>query len=159
MHGYQKWLFFYSFVALTVLLITSAIFLASPEKYFFPLLFFPVALFFWLKFTSPEAVSTSVWSIRLFLILIGLSALFLGSYFSYKQLKPYPTISCQPTKSAIEQIKEAVNESSPSGQLDQSTVTKLGQIENDLAEVKAMLQAKNMQLGVDEQASASSIIK
>ena len=81
MKRFEKILFAYSIVAVTAVLITFGLYSPSPQNLISSLLLAPIALYFWLKITSPQEVNVSKWSLRLVAIVAILTAL--GVYGSF----------------------------------------------------------------------------
>jgi hypothetical protein len=146
----QKLLSFYSIIVVTALVIGAPFFQSRTEGLFILVLFAPVAIFFWLKVTNPEKVSTLTWSLRLVVVIGILTGLGICGYHLYRQ-KP-PDVKCAPCK-GLGSSESPSPVASESATLDENLIKPkddLSQIKNDLKEIKAMLNAKGLALGITE---------
>ena len=75
MRKFEKFMFFYSLVAVTVLAISSAIFSPGPQNIIAGIAYLPIFVFFWLRLTSPNDTDAAGWSARLAVVAVLLSAL------------------------------------------------------------------------------------
>jgi hypothetical protein len=81
MKSFEKFLFFYSIVAITVIFFTSAIFNRSPQNIISGLATLPLVLYFWLRLTSASSTTVSRWSLRFLVIIVVLCVLGIFTYF------------------------------------------------------------------------------
>lgn len=94
-------LFYYSLIAVTVLLAGSFFLLPSPQNIANTLILVPVAFLLWTYATNPNSVTASTWSIR-FVIVIGLvSSLAVFSYFLSMKYLPKSAPIVDPALSDI----------------------------------------------------------
>jgi hypothetical protein len=151
----QKILSFYSIIVVTALVVGAPFFQSRAEGLFILVLFAPVAIFFWLKITHPEKVDTLNWSLRLVVVLGLLSSLTLFGYYLSRQNKPteYKPVNQKVPTEDLSPI------SSQSGTLDEETLLKpkddLTEIKNDIKEIKAILNAKGLNLGITDNPTPS----
>lgn len=88
MKRYEKIIFIYSIIAITGFFMTSALLSPSPLNLISGILILPIFFYFWLKFTNAEKVTLNLWSIRLLIVIILISALSIYAYFlSQLQIK------------------------------------------------------------------------
>lgn len=71
MLAYQKFLFYYSLIVSSLLLIVSLFFLPQPQNFFALALFTPITLYFWFKFTLAEEKSPYRWSLKMLGLLLA----------------------------------------------------------------------------------------
>jgi len=81
MKSFEKFLFYYSIVAITAIFFTTAIFSPTPQNIISAVLLLPLTVYFWLKLTNPESVNISKWSVRFLLIIVILSSFGIFTYF------------------------------------------------------------------------------
>jgi len=81
MRKFEKYIFIYSAIAVTVFFLTSAFLSPTPQNFISGILILPIFLYFWLKLTSAQEVDLSKWSIRLLIIIVLISALAVYTYF------------------------------------------------------------------------------
>lgn len=84
MKRFEKILFFYSIIAVTVLLVSFGILEPRPINLISTVLLIPPVFYFWIRLTSPEATSPEKWSLR---FLISLAALCLFGIYAFNLLK------------------------------------------------------------------------
>jgi hypothetical protein len=72
---FEKFLFFYSILAVTVIAVSLGVFEPKPVNLITCLVLVPMIFYFWIRLTSPEAVSAEKWSLRFLLALFILSIL------------------------------------------------------------------------------------
>jgi hypothetical protein len=77
----EKFLFFYSIVAVTGLLVASGIFDPRPLNLISVGLLAPILIYFWIKLTNPASVTAEAWTLRLFVSIAVLSGLFIYGRF------------------------------------------------------------------------------
>lgn len=84
MKGFEKFLFFYSILVVTVLLISFGLFEPSPLNFISTILLIPACFYFWVRLTNPQAVSAERWSFRFLTSLIILSLVGVGGFYFSK---------------------------------------------------------------------------
>ncbi|CAN5349537.1 hypothetical protein BH10PAT1_BH10PAT1_0950 [soil metagenome] len=80
MRKYEKFLFFYSVVFLTIFIISYTVFYPSPINFLTGILIFPIIFYFWVRVTNPEKTTPLNCSIRFIFVLTLLSILGIGAY-------------------------------------------------------------------------------
>jgi hypothetical protein len=80
MKSFERFLFFYSIVAITALFISFGIFSPKPLNLISLVLIIPVIFYFWVRLTSPEATSAEKWSVRFVTVIVILSGLGVFAY-------------------------------------------------------------------------------
>lgn len=80
MKGMEKFLFYYSLLAITILFFTSVFFAPRPLNFISLVLLIPIIIYFWLKTTSPASTTPNFWSLRVVGVLLVLSILGIFSY-------------------------------------------------------------------------------
>lgn len=70
MNSYQKFLFYWSFIVATVLLVVCLFFIPKPQSFFALALFTPVPLYFWLKVTLEGENNPYRWSLKILSVLL-----------------------------------------------------------------------------------------
>jgi hypothetical protein len=80
MKGAEKFLFYYSLLAITILFFTSVFFAPKPQNFISLILLIPLIIYFWIKTTSPSTTTPNFWSIRVLAVLLILSLLGIISY-------------------------------------------------------------------------------
>lgn len=83
MAKFEKFLFFYSIVALTVFFVSFGIFSPKPINFVSGILMFPVIFYFWIRLTNPAGTSAEIWSLRFVsaiavIALVGVAAYYLN---------------------------------------------------------------------------------
>lgn len=117
MHKFEKFLAFYSTVAIIVLIFGSLSFLPRPHNFIMLSVFLPVCMYFWLRVTAPEGTDSSKWSLRLLLLLVLLSGLGMFGYYLVQN-------------NAIKISSQTEN---------MSLKEEIGSLKNDLADIKNSL--------------------
>lgn len=139
MAKFEKILAIYCVVAITVLVIGSVSFLPRPQNYLMLALFIPVGIYFWLRLTAPNEVSTSKWSLRLLLVLFALIlAGIFGFWLATKQTNNNPIV---PSQTDDKQTLADPNT---------SLTGELTKIKKDLAEIKTALKIQNLTSSTDQ---------
>jgi hypothetical protein len=87
MKKFEKFLFFYSIVAVTALFISLGVFSPGSLSLISGTILLPIVFYFWIRFTSPEAVDAEKWSLRFLISIVVLSALGILGY-RLSQIKP-----------------------------------------------------------------------
>jgi len=70
MHSYQKFLFYYSLIVTTALLVICLFFIPKPQNFFALALFTPIPLYFWLKVTLEGEKNPYRWSLKMLSVLL-----------------------------------------------------------------------------------------
>src|SRR5258708_5158415 len=83
MRKFEKYLFFYSLISITVFTITAGIFSPNPLNLLIALLQFPLVAYFWLRVTAPRDIPLEVWSFRLLTIITIVSGLGIFGYYLF----------------------------------------------------------------------------
>lgn len=81
MKSFEKLLFVYSIVAVTVIFICFGIFEPKPINLITSTLLIPIVFYFWVKLTGPEKSSPEIWSIRFLIVIIILCLMGIGTYY------------------------------------------------------------------------------
>lgn len=81
MRKFEKFLFFYSITAATVLFISFGLFEPKPLNLISGILILPMIFYFWVKLTNPEKVSPEIWSLRFLAVIIIVSMLGIFGYY------------------------------------------------------------------------------
>jgi hypothetical protein len=133
MKGFEKFLFFYSIIAVTALGIGSLFFSPRPENFIGLIGLLPVIAYFWLRLTSPSEVSSSKWSLRLVLVIFVLSTLGVYGFSLFRRmdeelkLKKEALIQTQ-TLARLEDLKaelQVLSQKSSSGEAIASDVARI----------------------------------
>lgn len=135
MKGFEKFLFFYSIIAITAIFFTSAFFLRTPQNVISGFLTLPLVIYFWLRLTSADTVNVSRWSLRFLTIIIVLTALGTFTYF----LSAQSTILTNKKDIELNQKLSDLSEkiaSLSALQTDKQITTELSNIQNDLSNIK-----------------------
>jgi hypothetical protein len=85
MRKFEKFLFFYSILAVTVILISLGVFSPKPLNLIVGLILSPIVFYFWIKLTSPDNISAERWSVRFLIVIVVLSLLGIYGFFISKQ--------------------------------------------------------------------------
>lgn len=75
MKKFEKFLFFYSILAITTLFVSFGLTYPKPINFISLTLLSPLIFYFWLKLTGPETTTSEQWSIRFIVALIILSTI------------------------------------------------------------------------------------
>ena len=78
---FEKILFVYSIIAVTLVFITSGIFAPTPQNLISGVLLLPIIAFFWLRMSNPQSTTLGMWSARLLIIIFLLTGLGGYAYF------------------------------------------------------------------------------
>lgn len=84
MHKFEKFLFFYSIIAVTGLFVSFGVSSPKPLNFISIFLITPIIFYFWVKLTSPEKVSAERWSLRFLFILTLISAMSIFGFYLSK---------------------------------------------------------------------------
>jgi len=117
MRGVEKFLFFYSIVAITSLFIIFGIFSPKPLNLISLSISVPIIFYFWIRFTSPESTSAVKWSVRFIVSIIILSGLGIFGYYLSQIPTPQPpeiAVAITPTPMPTE-TPEATTSATPKG--------------------------------------------
>ncbi len=90
MYKFEKALFFYSILAITVFFISFGVFSPSPLNFISGVLMLPSTFYFWIRMTYPEHTAPDRWTVR-FLSVLTLLSLF-GIFGFYLLSKGLPQI-------------------------------------------------------------------
>jgi len=99
-------LFYYSLIAMTILIAVSFFLLPKPQNIANTLLLAPVVLFFWIQVTNPNKVNASTWSARFVLVVFFLTSLGVFAYFLSIKNPTEIIPSADPTLSEIKTYLE-----------------------------------------------------
>ncbi len=152
MKAYQKFLFYYSLIVSSFLLVVSLFFLPQPQNFFALALFTPVTLYFWFKFTLAEEKSPYRWSLKMLSLLLVVG--FLG-IFAFGLVNKTPT---EPPRSTLSEtgptsVPTTLGETS-SGEI----MTALEEIKTEISQIKAEQRATRELLGLSSSAKEASEI-
>jgi len=148
MRKLEKFLFFYSIIAITVFFITSAFFSPTPQNLISAILMFPLVFYFWIRLTNPDEVNVTKWSFRLLTIIIIISSLGIFGYWLGEN-KPKPIVKKEETKTdettkKIDELTDKINELK-NGESDSEQISEeLTKIKEELTRLRLSEQAKNM---------------
>lgn len=131
MDSYQKFLFYYSLIVLTILLVISLFFIPQPQNFFALALFIPIPLYFWLKVTLAGEDDPYRWSLKTLSLLLVVGIL---GVFAFWLSGKNPTQSPEATSSEIVSVPTQTVLGEKDGQ-DLKNV--LEEIKTDLAQIKA----------------------
>lgn len=152
MRSYQKFLFYYSLIVLTILLVASLFFLPQPQSFFALALFVPIPLYFWFKFTLVGEDSPYRWSLKMFSLLLATGVLGIFAFWLVGQT---------PNQSS----KTTLGESSPlpiqtvtSDNENEEVIKALEEIKTDISQIKAEERATRELLGISSSAREVSDI-
>lgn len=73
MRKFEKFLFFYGIVTITILFISFGLTYPKPINFISVALLLPIIFYFWLKLTGPEATTSGIWSVRFLAVITILS--------------------------------------------------------------------------------------
>lgn len=154
MKKFEKILFGYSIIAVTLIFITSGLFAPSPQNLISAALLLPILAFFWLRVTNPQSVTVAKWSARL-LIVIGLLssmsiyAFILGGTITGGGQKQADLVA-QEYQGKVSQLEEEIEK------LNQEAKTS-EELAEELSDIKDELKALNLEgkliLGTQNQSS------
>ncbi|MBI2066243.1 hypothetical protein HYT60_01950 [Candidatus Woesebacteria bacterium] len=112
MQLFKVFLFYYSLVATTILLLVSFFMLPKPQNLANTVLLAPVVFFLWTHALNPDFFSAPKWSPKLGAIILVFSFLGIFSYFlAIKFVKYLPNASDPILGATLEDIKQALSES------------------------------------------------
>lgn len=135
MKGFEKFLFFYSIIAITAIFFTSAFFLRTPQNVISGFLTLPLVIYFWLRLTSADTVNVSRWSLRFLTIIIVLSSLGIFTYFLSQQSASTTNKRDAELNQKLTDLSEKI--ASLSGQqTDKQISSELTKIQDDLTNIK-----------------------
>ena len=142
MRSYQKFLFYYSFIVATVLLVICLFFIPKPQNFFSLALFAPIPLYFWLKVSLEGENNPYRWSLKMLsvLLLAGILGIF-AFWLSGKTPNQPPKTTLQETTLSSTQTVL--------GEKDSQDIKKvLEEIKTDLSQIKAEQRATREILGI-----------
>ena len=90
MNKFEKFLFFYSIIAVTSLFVSFGILSPKPLNLISLTILSPIIFYFWIRLTSPQSVSAEKWSLRLLLVIIVISGLGIFGYYLTRIPVPVP---------------------------------------------------------------------
>lgn len=131
MHSYQKFLFYYSLIVTTVLLVVCLFFIPKPQSFFTLALFTPIPLYFWLKVALEGEDNPYRWSLKMLSVLLVASILGIFAFWlSGKTPDKPPKTTLQETTTLPTQTVL--------GEKDSQDIKKvLEEIKTDLSQIKA----------------------
>ncbi len=142
MHSYQKFLFYYSLIVLTFLLVVSLFFAPKPQNFFALALFIPIPLYFWLKITLQEEDNPYRWSLKMLSVLLvaGILGIFAFWLSGKTPDKPPKTTLGETTSLPTQPVWN---------EKDSQDIKKvLEEIKTDLSQIKAEQRATREILGI-----------
>ena len=151
MATYQKFLFYYSLIVSSLLLIVSLFFLPQPQNFFALALFTPITLYFWFKFTLTEEKSPYRWSLKMLGILFAAG---LMGIFAFWLAGRTPT---QAPKSTLTEVAPTPAPATL-GKESNNIITLLEEIKTEIAQIKAEQRATRELLGLSSSAKEASEI-
>jgi len=132
MHSYQKFLFYYSLIILTTLLVISLFFIPKPQNFFALALFIPIPLYFWLKTTLEGEDRPYRWSLKMLGILLVTGILGLFAFWLAGKTP------AKPPETALEKTTSLPTQETVLGEKDSEDIKKvLEEIKTDLSQIKA----------------------
>lgn len=99
-------LFYFSLISTTILLLVSYFVLPKPQNIANVIALAPVALYFWIYATNPSSVNASRWSIRFVIVVTLLSLLGIFSYILASRYLPQAAPIVDPTLTEIRGLLE-----------------------------------------------------
>ena len=112
MQFFKVFLFYYSLVATTILLLVSFFMLPKPQNLANTILLAPVVFFLWTHALNPDFFSAPKWSPKLGAIILVFSLLGIFSYFLAAKFVNYlPNTSPSISGATLEDIRRSLNES------------------------------------------------
>lgn len=131
MHSYQKFLFYYSLIVLTFLLVVCLFFIPKPQSFFALALFIPIPLYFWFKVTLEGEDSPYHWSLKMLSVLLIAGIL---GIFAFWLSGKTPD---KPPKTTLEETMPSPAQT-VLGEKDSQDIKKvLEEIKTDLSQIKA----------------------
>src|SRR3990167_4729259 len=113
MQFFKVFLFYYSLVATTILLLVSFFMLPKPQNLANTILLAPVVFFLWTHALNPDFFSAPKWSPKFGAIILVFLLLGIFSYFlAFKFVKYLPNTSPPLSDATLEEIKQSLTESS-----------------------------------------------
>ena len=131
MTKYERFLFYYSLVAISVILVVTLFFNPQPQNFFILAIFTPISLYFFLKVTISEA-NTYKWSLKFLSILIVIGIM--GVLAFYLSQKPGQNSSPEVALSSLSPTPKVVLGTSES---ENTILESLNEIKVDLSQIKA----------------------
>ncbi|KKS87957.1 MAG: hypothetical protein UV64_C0035G0007 [Parcubacteria group bacterium GW2011_GWC1_43_11b] len=109
MRKFERFLFFYSILVITILFVSFGIFSPKPLNIISIISLLPIIFYFWVRLTSPQVVSADKWSLRFLMIATIVS--FLGIY-AFNLVKQTPLINEQlaQEQKRNEELKKEIKE-------------------------------------------------
>ncbi len=105
MKKFEKFLFSYSILVVTIFFISFGIISPKPINLISIVFLTPIVLYFWIRLTSPNAVNVEMWSVRFLFVLVILGALGVYGYriasFEPKKLAETAQLSLTSLKTII----------------------------------------------------------
>jgi hypothetical protein len=112
MRKFEKFLFFYGIVVITVLFVSFGVFSPKPLNLISLILVIPIVFYFWIRLTSPESISAEKWSFRfLIALVIVISMLTFGYYLAVRGMSDLQKTNESKTLQSKLATAEALNES------------------------------------------------
>lgn len=88
MHKFEKFLFIYSIIAITIFFISFGIFSPKPLNFISGTLLLPILIYFWLRFSSPQGTSAEAWSVRFLVVIVTMSLVGIYGFHLFNQVDP-----------------------------------------------------------------------
>lgn len=170
MKSYFKLLSFYSLLVTTGLFIASLFYIPRPENFLFLLLFFPTAVFFWLKgpnrLDKEGSPTTTIPPQRLaFVALIILTVLFISNLTLYTYLKWGKNSlkinnsegfeQSQTNSQALREVQELIEDLQNKEASNQSFSKDIEQLQSEIADLKSTDSLKAEIMGIAESSISS----
>lgn len=142
MKGFEKLLFFYSIIAVTAVMITYGVFSPMPQNLIASVILLPIGLYFWLRFTSPGNTTVNLWSFRLLIVVVAVSALGIyAGFFSRMLNKPKDETEVEKIRSEsqakIDELEAQVAKLEDQVEDDAALADELSQIKDELTRLSA----------------------
>lgn len=96
MKKFEKFLFFYSILSVTIFFISFGAYSPSPLNFISGVMMLPTTFYFWIRLTGPDHTTADVWSVR-FLISLAILAL-IGIFGFYLASKAMPQVKTLNTR-------------------------------------------------------------
>lgn len=140
MKKFEKFLFFYGIVAVTVIFFGNAIFSPNPLNLISGAAILPILVYFWLRMTSAKDVEASKWSVRFIIIIAILSFLGLFGYFladkSLNLKEQEEEVQENQTISKLEELRSEIELLREREVSDEELVEELLKIKEELARIR-----------------------
>lgn len=147
MRRFEKFLFFYSILTITLLFVSSVFFLDKPQNLINGALLIPLVFYFWLKLTSPDAVDAARWSLRFLIVITVLTGLgIFGFYLASSRPKSRPPDTAASLQELTDKINQLKESEADSAQISQELI----KIKEELTKIRRLNQIQNQDEGLTD---------